>query len=181
MASFGDIGARAVFRRRQQSNQQAHSSQETAQVSRAKSRFKSLVLAVSAASVDSNRTLRTDWELAKVLTKPKEKREKKESTWLERMKRIHARKFGTYMFDKNNEYQFSKPKNHEHNELFFEGGNKYKKPKHMTKDERLRMYRFFGKVVTSVHCASKLFSGFSICNQLRLIALHASLNSLQIF
>lgn len=146
MSSIGDIGARAVLRKRQLTKPQT-SSQDTGKGNIVRSRFRSAALAVAATSIDGKRFLKTDNELAKILTKPKDKKDKKDSMWLERMKRVHARKFGTYLFDKNNEYEFSKPKNQEPHELFFEGGNKYKKMKHMTKDEKLRMFKFFGKVV----------------------------------
>lgn len=73
MSSIGDIGARAVLRKRQLTKPQT-SSQDTGKGNIARSRFRSAALAVAATSIDGKRFLKTDNELAKILTKPKEKK-----------------------------------------------------------------------------------------------------------
>ncbi|XP_076093874.1 voltage-dependent calcium channel type A subunit alpha-1-like isoform X10 [Mytilus galloprovincialis] len=107
------------------------------------SRFRNVALSASSSSVDGKRTLVTDPELAAVLSKKQNKKqtEKSDSSWFERFKRIHTRKLSNYLFRTDNEYKFSAPKGH--HELFFDGGTKFKKEKHMTKTEKLRQYKYF--------------------------------------
>lgn len=114
------------------------------------SRFRNVALSASASSVDGKRTLVTDPELAAVLSKKQNKKqtEKSDSSWFDRFKRIHTRKLSNYLFSTDTEYKFSAPKGH--HELFFDGGTKFKKEKHMTKTEKLRQYKYFGKVPFSI-------------------------------
>lgn len=143
---MGDHAARSAFIRHQQRIRQR---QET--ISRNNGtglRFCNLV--PTAGSIDSKRVLRTEPALANILTNNRKKKtkDKKDDSWLDKLKRVHARKFSNYFFNRNNEYEFAKPKEHH---SFFEGTHA-KKQKHMTKHERLKQYKFFGKVfILTVH------------------------------
>lgn len=142
---MGDHATRSVFIRHQQRTRQR---QETnARNDETSLRFCNLV--PTAGSIDSKRVLRTEPALASILTdnRKKKKKDKKDDSWLDRFKRVHARKFSNYFLNRNNEYEFAKPK--EHHSLF--EGTKAKKQKHMTKHEKLKQYKFYGKVFRDFH------------------------------
>ena len=141
---MGDHAARSAFIRHQQRIRQRQKT--NTRNNETGLRFRNLV--TTASSIDSTRVLRTEPALANILTdnRKKKKKDKKEDSWLDRLKRVHARKFSNYFFNRNNEYEFAKPKEHH---FLFEG-IKAKKQKHMTKHERLKQYKFFGKVSTYV-------------------------------